>query len=71
MKKLVFKTSLQCANCQAKVQDELNAIPGLHWRLDLADADKKLYAEGDDIKAEKIIETIEDYGFDIELIDEE
>ncbi|WCL80695.1 ATPase P [Saprospira sp. CCB-QB6] len=70
MKQLIFKTSLHCANCKSKVQDELDAIPQLNWRLDLADADKKLYAEGEDIEAEKIIELVESYGFDIELIDE-
>jgi len=70
MKQLVFKTNLQCSNCKAKVQDELDAIPQLNWQLDLTDADKKLYAEGKEINAEKIIEVVESYGFDIELFDE-
>lgn len=62
--KLTFQTNLQCANCQARVADKLDAHPGLqHWDLDLDHADRILTVQGEGLSANELVTLIAKSGF--------
>ena len=66
---LKFKTNINCGGCVAKVTNPLNEIEGIcHWEVDTTNKDKILTVEVDNVQAAEIINSIEDIGFDIEII---
>lgn len=68
-KELKFKTTLNCSNCVAKVQSELDQATGIvSWNVDTSNPDKILTVRGQGVSADDIIELIEDKGFDIQEI---
>jgi copper chaperone len=69
MATLKFKTTINCGNCVRTVTPFLNELEGIKsWNVDTTDADKILTVETDNLTADLIIETVEDVGFDAELI---
>jgi copper chaperone len=70
MKKLIFKTTLKCAGCEATVRPHLEALSGIgKWETRLQDPDKLLSIETD-LPAEQIVKVIEAAGFKAELLSE-
>lgn len=66
---LKFKTTINCGNCVRTVTPFLNDLEGvMNWEADTSSADKILTIEADNIDAKVIIETLDDIGFDAELI---
>ena len=69
MKKIQFKTNINCGNCVRAVTGFLNDVPGIEkWKVDTDNPDKILTVEGDALEAEAIIEAVEDAGFDAEMV---
>lgn len=69
MKKLQFKTSINCGNCVRSVSGFINEVEGIkNWTVDTDNPDKILTVEVEEVAAEKIIEAVEDAGFDIVAI---
>lgn len=67
---LKFKTTINCGNCVRTVTPFLNEIEGVtSWEADTNSADKILTVNADNVEANVIIETLEDIGFDAELIE--
>lgn len=66
MKKIHFKTNINCSSCIQKVTPILDEIKGIkNWSVDTDDAQKILTVETDSTTAEEIITGIQDIGFDI------
>lgn len=69
MKKLQFKTTINCGSCVKTVSNFLNDVPNIKsWEVDTQNPDKILTVEGDNLNTDTIIETVEDAGFDIQAI---
>lgn len=69
MQTLKFKTTINCGNCVRTVTPFLNEIEGvISWEADTNSTDKILTVNANDVKADVIIETLEDIGFDAELL---
>ncbi len=65
---LKFKTSINCGNCVRSVTGFLNEIENMEWEVDTDHPDKILTVKGENLKAEEIIEAVEDAGFDISVL---
>ena len=64
MKKLLFKTNIQCGNCLSKVSPKLNEQSGIHtWQVDLQDPDRTLTVETDTLNPEDIKKAVLKAGF--------
>ena len=64
MKKLLFKTNIQCGNCLSKVSPKLNEQSGIHtWQVDLQDPDRTLTVETDALNPEDIQKAVLKAGF--------
>jgi copper chaperone len=64
MKKLQFKTNIQCSNCLSKVSPKLNEQTGIHaWQVDLQDPDRTLTVETDVLNPEDIQKAVLKAGF--------
>jgi copper chaperone len=69
MKKIEFKTNINCGNCIKTVTPFLNKLEEVDdWKVDTENADKILTVEGDDFTAEEIISTLKDAGFNAAVI---
>lgn len=69
MATLKFKTTINCGNCVRTVTPFLNELEGIKsWNVDTENPNKILSVETDSLKAEIIVETVEDLGFEVELI---
>lgn len=69
MATLKFKTTINCGNCVRTVTPFLNDLEGIKsWEADTKNADKILTVEAENLDATIIIETLEDIGFDAELV---
>lgn len=67
MDKKTFKTTINCGSCVRTVTNFLNDVPGIEkWEVDTDNPDKILTVQGAKVKAEDVIEAVEDAGFDIE-----
>ncbi|HMR43676.1 MAG TPA: heavy-metal-associated domain-containing protein [Saprospiraceae bacterium] len=67
MKKLEFKTNINCQNCVRSVSGFLNEVESIKsWSVDTSTPDKILTAEGDHLMAAEIIDAVKEAGFDIE-----
>lgn len=65
MKKLQFKTNINCNNCVRSVSGFINDVAGLEkWTVDIENPEKILTVEGDFDK-NAVVEAVEDAGFDI------
>ena len=63
---LKFKTNINCASCLKKVSPFLNEIKDLNWSVDTTVPEKILTVEGENPDKNRVIEAVEDAGFDIE-----
>jgi copper chaperone len=64
MKKLQFKTNIQCGNCLSKVSPKLNEQSGIQsWQVDLQDPDRTLTVDTDVLNAEDIQKAVLKAGF--------
>jgi copper chaperone len=64
MKKLLFKTNIQCGNCLSKVSPKLNEQTGIHtWHVDLQDPARTLTVETDTLNPEDIQKAVLKAGF--------
>lgn len=61
-----FKTNINCSGCVKSVKGFLNDVKGLkNWEVDTNSPDKTLTVEIDSENIDKIIEAVEEAGFDI------
>ncbi len=61
-----FKTNINCSGCVKSVKGFLNDVKGLkNWEVDTNSPDKTLTVDIDSENIEKIIEAVEEAGFDI------
>lgn len=68
-KQLKFKTNINCNNCIRSVSGFLNDVEEIkRWEVDIANPEKILTVEGDEVTAEAVIEAVEEAGFDIERV---
>lgn len=64
MKTLKFKTNIQCSNCLAKVTPKLNEQSGISsWNVDLADPDRTLTVETENLEPDEIKKAVLKAGF--------
>ena len=64
MKKLSFKTNIQCGNCLSKVSPKLNEQADIHrWSVDLQDPNRTLTVETETLDTEDIRKTVLKAGF--------
>ncbi len=64
MKKLSFKTNIQCSNCLSKVGPKLNEQAEIYnWAVDLQDPNKTLTVETNSLDAEDIRKVVLKAGF--------
>lgn len=64
MKKLSFKTNIQCSNCLSKVSPKLNEQAEIYnWDVDLQDPNKTLTVETNSLDAEDIRKVVLKAGF--------
>lgn len=64
MKTLKFKTNIQCTNCLSKVTPKLNQQNGISsWNVDLADPDRTLTVETENLEPEDIKKAVLKAGF--------
>ena len=64
MKKLQFKTNIQCSNCLSKVSPKLNEQTGIHtWQVDLQDPNRTLTVETETLESEDIRKAVLKAGF--------
>lgn len=64
MKKLSFKTNIQCSNCLSKVSPKLNEQAEIYnWAVDLQDPNKTLTVETNSLDAEDIRKVVLKAGF--------
>jgi copper chaperone len=70
MKKLQFKTNINCGNCVRSVSGFLNDVPNIQkWEVDTENPEKILSVEGEQVTVEEVVEAVEDAGFDIALVE--
>jgi len=70
MQTLKFKTNIKCSGCIAAVTPHLNDLNEIeNWEVDTVNPDKILKVEAEDeLKAAKIITTLEKAGYKAEEI---
>lgn len=65
-KELKFKTNMDCGHCVARVKPLLDKVEGIEsWSVDLDAPDKVLTVQSTGADAAKVIDTVEQAGFDI------
>jgi len=70
-KNLQFKTNLNCGNCVAKVQADLNSAKGIcEWNVDTTNIDKILTIKAEGITEDEVVAIIKKKGFKAEPISE-
>ena len=70
-KQLRFKTNINCNNCIRTVSGFLNDVKEIEkWEVDIANPDKILTVEGENITFELVKEAVEEAGFDIKGVEE-
>ena len=64
MKKLQFKTNINCGGCVNAVTSTLNQTEGIKsWQVDTGNPDKILTVETETLTEKEVIATIEKAGF--------
>ncbi|WP_312314009.1 heavy-metal-associated domain-containing protein [Empedobacter brevis] len=70
-KELKFKTNINCSGCVSKVKPFLDELEGVaSWEVDTENEDKVLSVIITQATDEEIIDTVEEVGFEGELIKE-
>ncbi len=70
MKKVQFKTNINCGGCLAKVTPFLEQSEGIiEWNVDTDTKDKILTVMANGITEEQIISTVEKAGFKATLLE--
>ena len=68
MKKLTFKSNINCAGCLSKVKPILNKNEKIEeWNVDLQSSDKIVTIKGN-ITSQEIINDVEAIGFSIQKL---
>ena len=66
MESLKFKTNINCGSCVKAVSGFINEIQGIqNWTVDTQNPDKILNVEGDELRAESIVDAVKEAGFEI------
>lgn len=64
MKTLKFKTNIKCAGCIAAVTPHLNSAETVEkWEVDIANSDKILTVQGEDLSEKEVIEKVRKAGY--------
>ena len=64
MKKLQFKTNINCSGCVAGVTPTLNATPGIaQWEVNTENPDKVLTVTTDSLTEQEVVKAVEKAGF--------
>lgn len=64
MKTLKFKTTIKCGGCIAAVKPHLDALEGVSkWSVDLANPDKILTVETENVTVANIQDTLQKIGY--------
>ena len=64
MKKLQFKTNINCGGCVAGVTPTLNSTEGIsHWEVNTQSPDKTLTVTTEDLTEKEVIAAVEKAGF--------
>ncbi len=67
MKKVVFKTNINCGGCIATVTPFLEKATTInHWEVDTDSKDKKLTVQGVGLDKQEVIDLVKEAGFKIE-----
>ena len=67
MKKIKFKTNINCNGCIASVTPYLEKVRSIdHWEVDISNKNKILTVKGEDLKKEEIEAVVKEAGFEIE-----
>ncbi len=67
MEALKFKTNINCSGCVAAVTPFLNEEKNIQsWQVDIRNPDKILSVEGNNLKEEEVIKTVEKAGYKIQ-----
>ena len=68
MKKVQFKTNINCNSCIRSVTNFINDVKGIEsWEVDTENPEKILTVEGD-FDTTSLVEAIEDAGFDAKSV---
>ena len=67
MKKMTFKTNINCSNCVATVTPFLNKFENINWQVDTENPGKILRVETDSASEEEIIDSVKKAGFEISV----
>ena len=69
MNTYLFKTSINCGGCLARVKPSLdNEKRIVSWEVDLNDPDRKLKVVTNDCTPSDVIDIVDNLGFEIEEI---
>ena len=69
MKKVKFKTNINCGSCIKSVTPFLNEVDNLdEWKVDTDNPDKILEVELDDEDETTVIKAVKEAGYEIEII---
>ena len=69
MSSLKFKTNIKCSGCKSAVAPFLDKDTNItKWHVDLAEPNRVLTVEGDNIKSDEIIKLITAAGYTIEQL---
>ena len=64
MKTLKFKTNIMCGSCIAKVTPHLNSAETVEkWEVDIANRDKILTVQGEDLSENEVVEKVQKAGY--------
>ena len=64
MKKLQFKTNINCSGCVAAVTPTLNTTPGIEqWEVDTQNPEKILTISTDSLSEKDVVAVIEKAGY--------
>ena len=70
MKKMQFKTNINCGGCIKSVTPFLNELDAVdHWAVNIDNPDKTLTVESENDDQNEIIEAVTKAGFEIEPLE--
>ena len=69
MESLKFKTTVKCGGCIQAITPHLNKVDEIKiWNVDLADPDRLLTVEGENLDPSRIITALQQAGYKAELV---
>ncbi len=69
MESLKFKTTLKCGGCIQAITPHLNKVSEIKlWNVDLANPDRLLTVEGENLDPSKIVTALQQAGYKAELV---